>query len=58
MAGWLGARMRSYVLGDLVRELEATKLRVRLLEQNQSDAWKKLAQLEDTAVRLPPKGDA
>ena len=58
MPGWLGARMRSFVLGDFGRELEATKLRVKILEQDSKDAWKKLTDLEDSAVRLPPKGDA
>ena len=38
--------MRSWVIGDLVRELEATKLRVKLLEEDQSDLEEKVAVIE------------
>ncbi len=59
MGGWLGARVRGYLgLYELRQQLEATKLRVRRLEQDSKDAWEKLERLEDSTIRMPPKGDA
>lgn len=47
MPGWLGARLRGLVgLSDLVREVEATKLRVRLLEQDMRDSILQIDELD------------
>ncbi len=58
MGGWLGTRVRGYLgLVELRREVEATKLRVKVLEEDQKDAWQKLEQLEDASREgIPPFG--
>lgn len=47
MGGWLGARVRGLLgVESLAREMEATKLRVKLLEQDQDTLEERVETLE------------